>query len=63
MYVGNLPPEVDEQSLAMVFSYFGHIENVQVRPCAWRSARAGIRRDSLCLLHVGLRQADCIACC
>ena len=31
VYVGNLPPEVDEHSLLMVFSYFGRINNVQAR--------------------------------
>ena len=31
VYVGNLPPEVDEQSLLITFSYFGPIDTVQVR--------------------------------
>lgn len=30
VYVGNLPPEVDEQSLLITFSYFGPIDTVQV---------------------------------
>ena len=32
IYVGNLPPTVDEYSLMVPFSYFGPITSIQVTP-------------------------------